>query len=60
MFQRRHYEAVADLLHRFLGPGRTTIVMEISDAFADLFDKDSDRFDRGMYIRRVINGKEGV
>jgi len=59
MFQRRHYEAVADLLHKFLGPKTTGIAVAITDAFADLFEGDSDRFDRGKFMRQVINGKKG-
>ena len=59
MFSRRHYVAIAEILHQRMGPGRTSMVMVFVDDFADLFDKDSNRFDREKFVRACINGKKG-
>ena len=60
VFQRRHYEAVAQLLHTHVTPGRATLVIELADAFADFFEKDNKLFHREKFMHMVTHGKKGV
>jgi hypothetical protein len=55
-FQRRHYQAVADLLKdvQSANPHEdifiATLVLELVDRFADMFAADNPRFSRSRFV----------
>ena len=54
MFQKRHYEAIASVLHdvkqQYVG---LHAVDHVARRLADLFEADNEWFDRGRFERRV-------
>jgi len=63
MFTKKHFEAVADLLHEFTqyngkrvypGSGEVDKIIDvIVDRFTNYFDNQNDRFNREKFLTRV-------
>jgi len=60
MFQKRHYIAIAKILHIFwLVPDANHTTDAIADTFSDLFAADNPLYDREKFINAVRGGKGG-
>ena len=66
MFTRKHYIAIAEILHQHTVPARYAMAEEnpmnstlghITDSFAGAFEKNNPRFDRERFMRAVKTGK---
>jgi len=57
MFTRRHFIAVADVIHeQYVRPPEYQDLNELIEAMAHLFRESNPRFDRDKFIHRCLHG----
>ena len=60
MFQKRHYIAIAKILHvHWLIPDATLHIYSFANTLSDLFEADNPLFDRDKFMD-AVHGKKGV